>query len=417
MRFNGVSKAGRWTTTRVLPGGLSSKIGHRPAPRLAHSSAPEGGVRASEEADVPDRTRLEALRRQRLADDSLVVRAVTLRARGSEHSIIGELTSWRHRGRTGLFHYRLDLGGRDGERTLDVVTKIKPADRELIEVAEAVADICDGRLGRTLRRHRDRIGFRGAHLRELALYAETGRTPARPHACLLRHVAGREPRRVGPRAGAAGGRGSDGCHGGPAVLDGRARERGARRAGADPGCLVRTGGPPREPTVDRPCQHDREHGRHDAAVAGARRPRDAVSHRVGRRLDGPEAARARRVGRDWWPSLEASPRTLIHNDFSPRNVAIRDVGGSLRLRAYDWELATLGAPQCDLAHFLCFVLDPDASREQIALHVERHRAALAGAAGTPIDPGAWEAGFGAALADLLINRLMFYVMIHRVRPL
>ena len=52
------------------------------------------------------------------------------------------------------------------------MTKIKPADRELIEVAEAVADICDGRLGRTLRRHRDRIGLRGAHLRELALYAE-----------------------------------------------------------------------------------------------------------------------------------------------------------------------------------------------------------------------------------------------------
>ena len=55
----------------------------------------------------------------------------------------------------------------------------------------------------------------------------------------------------------------------------------------------------------------------------------------------------------WWPSLEASPRTLIHNDFSPRKPAIRDVGGSLRLCAYDWELATLGAPQSDLAHFLC----------------------------------------------------------------
>ena len=75
------------------------------------------------------------------------------------------------------------------------------------------------------------------------------------------------------------------------------------------------------------------------------------------------------------------------------------------------------APQCDLAHFLCFVLDPGASGYEIALHVELPRAALAGAAGTSLDPGAWEAGFRAALADLLINRLMFYVMIHRVRPL
>lgn len=98
-------------------------------------------------------------------------------------------------------------------------------------------------------------------------------------------------------------------------------------------------------------------------------------------------------------------------------MAIRDAGGSPRLCAYDWELATLGAPQRDLAHFLCFVLDPAASRDEIALHVERHRAALAEAAGTPLDPAAWEVGFGAALADLLINRLMFYVLIHRVRPL
>ena len=59
--------------------------------------------------------------------------------------------------------------------------KIKLADRELIEVAEAVADICAGRLGRTLRRHRDGIGLRGAHLRELALLRRTGRTPAPPH--------------------------------------------------------------------------------------------------------------------------------------------------------------------------------------------------------------------------------------------
>ena len=34
-----------------------------------------------------------------------------------------------------------------------------------------------------------------------------------------------------------------------------------------------------------------------------------------------------------------------------------------------------------------------------------------------LEPGRWEVGFAAALADLLVNRLMFYVMIDRVRPL
>ena len=34
-----------------------------------------------------------------------------------------------------------------------------------------------------------------------------------------------------------------------------------------------------------------------------------------------------------------------------------------------------------------------------------------------IAPDQWRVGFRSALADLLVNRLMFYVMINRVRPL
>ena len=55
--------------------------GFLPPPRRGHWSA----TGASEAAAHP-----------------LVVRGMTLRARESEHSIVGELTSWRHRGRTGL---------------------------------------------------------------------------------------------------------------------------------------------------------------------------------------------------------------------------------------------------------------------------------------------------------------------------
>ena len=387
--------------------------GFLPPPGRGHWSASG----ASEAADVPDRTRLEPLLRRRFADDSLVVTGVTRRARGSEHSIVGELTSWRHRGRTGLFHHRLDLAGRDGERSLDVVTKIKPADRELIEVAETVAGICDGRLGRTLRRYRYLIGLRGAHLRELALYAE-------PDERLRRHTPD--------------------CYG---TWQDESREEWGlvlERLGsgdlmdatADPAVWTRARV---HAALDGLAQIQAVWSGREAHLASrpwighvatadsmdAMTPlwRALASHAAPYLIEWADASIVRKqralvesVG-DWWPSLEASPRTLIHNDFSPRNVAIRDVGGSPRLCAYDWELATLGAPQCDLAHFLCFVLDPDASGDEIALHVERHRAALAGAAGTPIDPGAWKAGFGAALADLLINRLMFYVMIHRVRPL
>ena len=387
--------------------------GFLPPPRRTQWSA----ASASGTEEAPDRTRLERLLRQRFADDSVAVIGVTLRARGSEHSIVGELTSWRHRGRTGLFHHRLDLAGRDGQRTLDVVTKVKPPDRELIEVAEAVAGICDPRLARAVRRHRDRIGLRGAHLRELALYAEPDErlrrhTPVcygtwqdetrEEWGLVLERLEGRvlmdatEDPAVWTRdrVGAA----LDGLAEIQAVWFGREAHLASRPW---------IGHVPTSESMVAMTPLWRALGSH-----AARYLTEWADASIVRR----QRALVESVGA-WWPSLEAAPRTLVHNDFSPRNVAIRDAGGSPRLCAYDWELATLGAPQCDLAHFLCFVLDPGASRDEIRLYVERHRAALARATGAPIDPRAWEAGFGAALADLLINRLMFYVLINRVRPL
>src|SRR5207248_4476390 len=81
----------------------------------------------------------------------------------------------------------------------------------------------------------------------------------------------------------------------------------------------------------------------------------------------------------WAHALDTAPRTLIHNDFNPRNIALRRApeSGGLRLCAFDWELATLGVAQRDLAEFLCFVLPPDASLATIARWVERHRVLLA----------------------------------------
>ena len=342
---------------------------------------------------------------------------MTLCARGSEHSIIGELSGWRHRGRTGLFHHRLDLVGRGGARSLDVVTKVKPADRELIEVAEAVADVGDVRLGRALRRHRDRIGLRGAHLRELALYAEPDerlrrhtpvcygmwRNDAREEwGLVLERLDGEvlidatEDPAVwsGARVGAA----LDGLAEIHAVWFGR--EDDLRRRPWIGHVATSASMVEMTPLWRALASHARRHLAEWTDASLIRTQRTLVESVA-----------------TWWPALEASPRTLIHNDFSPRNVAIRGAGASPRLCAYDWELATLGAPQCDLAHFLCFVLDPDVSGDEAALYVERHRAALAAATGVPLDPGRWGVGFGAALADLLVNRLMFYVMIDRVRPL
>jgi aminoglycoside phosphotransferase (APT) family kinase protein len=120
---------------------------------------------------------------------------------------------------------------------------------------------------------------------------------------------------------------------------------------------------------------------------------------------------------DWWPRLLALPHTLIHNDFNPRNVALRATREGPRLCAFDWELAAFGLPQRDLAEFLCFVAGERAGDPQaIGALVERHRRALAAAGGLSLDPAEWRAGFALALWQFLITRLPMYALIHRFRP-
>ena len=119
---------------------------------------------------------------------------------------------------------------------------------------------------------------------------------------------------------------------------------------------------------------------------------------------------------EWWQPLDALPRTLIHNDFSPRNMALRQDGAGLRLCAYDWELAAFGPPQRDLAEFLCFVLPPNVDLGDRGTSRRSARRSLEAATGQSISEELWRLGFAAALADLLIDKLAFYVMVHRVRP-
>jgi hypothetical protein len=48
--------------------------------------------------------------------------------------------------------------------------------------------------------------------------------------------------------------------------------------------------------------------------------------------------------------------------------------------------------------------------------IDRHAARFAAATGEPAGPAAWRASFGAALAELLIDRLSVYATVHRVKP-
>jgi hypothetical protein len=117
----------------------------------------------------------------------------------------------------------------------------------------------------------------------------------------------------------------------------------------------------------------------------------------------------------WWSELEAMPRTLIHNDFNPRNVALRDRAGRPTLCAYDWELATVHVPQHDAAELLAFVLQPDVEASEVLHYLEVHRRAVAAAGAAVPDARRWRAGFALAARDLLVNRFAMYLMGHAFR--
>ena len=61
---------------------------------------------------------------------------------------------------------------------------------------------------------------------------------------------------------------------------------------------------------------------------------------------------------------------LCHNDFNPRNIAIRSSG---ELAIYDWELAFIGSPLRDMVEFLSFVVTDSWSDAQILEILELHR--------------------------------------------
>lgn len=359
---------------------------------------------------------IERLLRRHYADPGLVVHQARLLGRGSDHSIMSELTSWLSGCDTGLKRYRVSLSSEHGEpRDLDIVIKKKPSDRHVLDIGERVAELADPTLGREFRRHRHRLELSGSHIRELTAYGQADERfrrctptcygqvcdPERDlYLLALEDLSGLAlldsvdyPDRWGEEAVEAAVAGVASLH---SIWLGRPKAD-VRSATL---CHVRSA---EDVIAMRPLW--------EALAAHAGESEEWIASGLG----SIHAKLARTVG-DWWPALEAHPRTWIHNDFSPRNVAMRATDGGFRLCAYDWEMASYDVPQHDLVEFLCFARCDDIEARELEHWLERHRRALESAADTVLSPESWRAGFHLALCDLLVNRLAMYALVHRFRP-
>ena len=327
----------------------------------------------------------------------------------SDDSIVAELTSWKRGSRPGLRRARLTTESRS---VIDVMLKSKPPDTDAIEVGEQIARLCGRQLGDAYAEWRDHIGLTRGHLRELAIYETDDQrflqhVPA-PLAVLrdddrgewlvaLEYVSDATVANASDRAWSHSE--IDAALRGLAVLHVVWRDRWET--------LVSQSwlAPPRSSALMA------EMIPLWSALAENARP--AFMSWAGPALVKAHESLLCGVDR-WWQPLDNNLQTLIHNDFNPRNIMLR--GQSLRLCAYDWELATTGAPQRDLAEFLCFVIAPETAADDAPFWLQRYLSLLEKQTGMIIDPIEWEAGFRAALCNFLIDRLAMYAMIHRFRP-
>ncbi|WP_244205414.1 hypothetical protein [Streptomyces bobili] len=117
---------------------------------------------------------------------------------------------------------------------------------------------------------------------------------------------------------------------------------------------------------------------------------------------------------NWTQELYALPRTLVHNDFNPRNLAVQDG----RVVAYDWELAVVGLPQRDVVELLAFTLGEDATEAEVAAMLQLHAQAVAAVSPRAAELVAgcdWRRGYQLALREFLMTRLALYAAGHTQR--
>jgi thioester reductase-like protein len=384
-----------WVRDGVLP---------RRSPARLHRSGP-----SAEEWNAA----LQAALRAHFSEPDLVLQAASAHDAGAEHSLLGELACWRSEGLAALHARTLRLtraGGRTS--TLELMLKPKPAAERLCALTAEVAARCDRELGAAFAAYGPQSEFAASAQRELALYAGAcgalrAHMPVYFGAIELRGTPVLMLERL---------------HG-AALID--SVDTPARWSPACVRTALRGAARIHAQWLGREQALARLHVHSSSAAAdpaAAERWLAALSAHAApwlRQWLGGAAARAHaQLAADQLLRLQAAsklPRTLVHHDFNPRNVALRATPLGLRLCAFDWELAAYDLPQRDLVELVCFVLAPE-DAAQAAGHFELARLALERACRRAFDAGAWHSGVRIALAEFGARRLPMYFIAHRFRP-
>ena len=315
--------------------------------------------------------------RRVLGDTELEVTSVGASEIEMGSSIITELTARQMEKKLGLEPRLIKYKKSDGsEHETKVVIKFKPTDREVIHVANTVAQMCGGQLAAYHDKFKEKLGFKDCHVRELGIYAlpdpRIQRYIPQIYDCyknldreafvvVMEDLSDLEMMNTADNVSGWKREHIEATIDGVAELHsiglGRAEEMqllpwlGEVMTSETMAELV----PLWRALVDHAAEEFAEWFEWDDKTRVMTR-----IHEIS----------------EWWPVYESLPRTLIHNDFNPRNIGFRRDDEGLRLCAYDWELATIQVPQRDLVEFLSFMELERYSDDDLMGFIERHRARL-----------------------------------------
>lgn len=326
-------------------------------------------------------------------------------------SIITELTSQKVNKLLGHFPFALDTNA--GERR--VMVKVKPLDEEVIIMLNGMAAMCDARLAHAFNSFRNQIGFRGCHVRELKVMSQQDprfvRHAPEVYGVLL------DPQREAYVL-------VEELLEGLELMD--SADDTSRWSQQHIAAAITGIAEVHSIWYGREQQLLAEDWMVDYPSASGMLEKQRLWELLGAhaREEFPEWIPEQHTElfnqivanlEHWWPDIEQLPRTLIHNDFNPRNIAFRSGRDGPVLCAYDWELATLHLPQHDLAELMGFTLSADVTRSEVNDYLELHRGVLEQQSGHAIDPVQWRRGYVLSLMDLVVNRLPMYLMAHTFR--
>ena len=359
---------------------------------------------------------ISKIMQQTFEDESIkVLEFSPIQDKSSGTSIVTQQTSGKINKLLGLFPYNLSYTRDDSEFHTEVFLKIKPKDTEVIHTLNSIGSICDQRLADELKKADGKTGFKGCHIRELEIYKQKDErftkyipkiygiyqnTDREAYVIIMERlknmvlmdsaddISGWKAEHIYTAI--------DGITEIHSIWYGKEEE------------LKKLPWIGHYPNTKRMLELSRLW-----ELLGVNL-KDEFPELISENDLNRYRERVKKIP-EWWGAIEHMPKTLIHNDFNPRNIAFRQTDTGLRLCAYDWELSTIHLPQHDLCELLSFVLSHETSREELTHYAEYQRKALEKACGIAINADDWWQGVRSCFWDLMVNRFSLYVLAHSVQ--